>query len=381
MRDARLRLFWHRAGPVTAIAALAIAGEASQGCGGGGSSGTGGMATGGSTTTMSTMSTMSTRTTSSTGGMTTTGTGGMTTTGTGGMAAFAGTVAPVGLAAFALDATPDPTGETIYLTAVDPTNGPGVFKVPADGSATTPVAVLAGAPFAAPFGIAISTDGKTLYIADPGATDSTGVDQLGVIFSLPIGGGTATAVTGTAGTEVRSLEIAQSGGADTIFFTGHTAAGVPGVFKVAAAGGTVATVAMGAPFVDPSGITIASDGTMYVADTTAVGAPGGATASIIKIDTTGNATSFLSGLAVGYPAGIALSLDGKTMLLSSLDATKYTDQLAQITVATAALGTPITMNINTFTEAAGMHRAKTVNVFAWADSSAGAQGGQVFSVK
>jgi sugar lactone lactonase YvrE len=376
MRDARLRLFWHRAGPLTAIAALAMAGEASQGCGGGGSSGTGGTAaTGGSTTTtMSTMSTGGMTTTSSTGGMT-------TTTGTGGMAPFTGTATVAANAALALDATPDPNGTNIYLTAVDPTNGPGVFKVPADGSATTPVAVLAGAPFAAPFGIAISTDGKTLYIADPGATDSTGTDQLGVIFSLPIGGGTATAVTGTAGTEVRSLEIAQSGGADTIFFTGHTAAGVPGVFKVAAAGGTVATVAMGAPFVDPSGITIASDGTMYVADTTAVQAPGGATASIIKIDTTGNATSFLSGLAVGYPAGIALSLDGNTMLLSSLDPSKYTDQLAQITVATAALGTPITMNINTFTEAAGMHRAKTADVFAWADSSAGAQGGQVFSVK
>jgi hypothetical protein len=390
MTDARLRLFWHRAGPLAALTALVAAGGMSQGCGG--SSGTSGAAgatgaggTNPSTTTGS--STMSTSSSTGTGGLTsstTSATGGAGTGGAGGASSLS--ISPSGAAALALDATPNPTGATIYFTAVDPTKGPGVFSVPADGSNMTPAVVhasnFAQGDFAAPFGIATSVDGTKLYIADPGATDATGTELFGAILTMPVAGATPTVLAGTAGYEERSLEVAEVSNADTVFFTGHDPAnGKPGVFKILAAGGTVSVVAEGAPFVDPSGITIATDGTIYVVDTIATAAPGGQTANIIKVDTTNTATTFVTGLAVGYPAGTAISEDGKTLYVSGLDPTKYTDQLVQIVVATKTPGAPLTMGVAANTDAAGLHRAKAVNVFAWADSSAGASGGTVYTIK
>jgi sugar lactone lactonase YvrE len=340
MRQVRLRLSWHRAGPLAAITALVIAGGASQGCGGGGGS-------------------------SSSGSVVS--------------PPFGSSVAAAALGPIPLDATPDPTGTTIYFTGVDPVAGPGVFSVPADASNTTPVAVQVGPPFAAPFGIAISTDGKTLYVADSGATDTASNQDLGVIFSLPVGGGTPAILSGSALSEARSLEVQQVSDSDVVFYTGlDQTNGSPGVFKLPASGGAVTTVAEGSPFSDPCGIAIAADGTLYVTDTIASGSQ---TASVFKVDSTGAVTTFTTDLRVGYPAGIALSKDDKTLFVSSLDPLALTDQVLQLDVATMAPGTPFTMGINTFTEAAGLHRAKNADVFSWADSAAGTNGGTVFAIK
>jgi DNA-binding beta-propeller fold protein YncE len=289
-----------------------------------------------------------------------------------------GTAAVAGEAALALDATPDPTGTTIYFTAIDPVAGPGVFKVPADGSATKPVTVQAGAPFAAPFGIATSTDGKQLYVADPGATDSTSNKDLGVIFSLPIGGGTPTILSGTELTEARGVEVRQEGGADFLYFTGRDkTTGSTGVFKIPATGGTISMVAEGSPFNDPSGIAIASDGTIYVADTISSLSHA---ANIFKVSG-GTAMPFLNDLRVGYPCGLALTADDKTLLISALDPAKATDIVLQVDVATMTQMPDVPAAIAGNYEAAGIHRAKGTNVFAWADSSAGPMGGRVFTIK
>jgi hypothetical protein len=337
MRQVRLRLSWHRARPLVALTAMAIAGGTSQGCGGGGSS-------------------------SSSGSV-----------------PFGSKVAAAAMGPIPLDATPDPTGKTIYFTGVDPVAGPGVFSVPADGSNTAPVAVQVGAPFAAPFGIAISTDGTKLYVADSGATDTTSNQDLGVIFSLPVGGGTPTILSGSALSEARSLEVHQVNGADVVFYTGlDQSNGSPGVFELPAAGGSVTTVAEGAPFGDPSGIAIADDGTVYVTDTIASGSQ---TANVFKVDTAGAVTTFATNLRVGYPAGVALSQDGTTLLVSSLDPVAFTDQVLELDVATMTPGPTFTMGINTFTEAAGLHRAKNAAVFSWADSAAGTSGGTVFAIQ
>jgi hypothetical protein len=294
----------------------------------------------------------------------------------GGTGGVAGDVKPAADAHSALDATPDLDATTIYFTAIDSTVGPGVFKVPADGSNTTPVKVAAGDPFVAPFGIAIGTDGNQLYIADPGA--DAGGDH-GEIFVLPIGGGTPSALAGSADMIPRSLEIIKEGTSDVIYFTGTDKAdGQSGVFKIPVSGGAATAVAKGAPFVDPSGIAVAKDGTVYVADTISSLSH---TANIVKVDKNGTATTFLSDLHVGYPAGVALSQDEGTLLISALDPDKGTDVLLQIDIGTAMSQNPVTANIDTFYESAGLHRAKAKNVFAWADSSAGPNGGRVFLVK
>jgi DNA-binding beta-propeller fold protein YncE len=62
-----------------------------------------------------------------------------------------------------LDATPDPDGNQIYFTAMS-SRGAGVFRVPAAGG--TVVTLTVGLPVTTPVGIAVSTDGNTLYLAD-----------------------------------------------------------------------------------------------------------------------------------------------------------------------------------------------------------------------
>jgi sugar lactone lactonase YvrE len=371
MTDARVRLFWHRAGPLAAFAALAVV-AAAEGCGGG-SETTSSSSTSGSGGSGSSTTTTSTSTTTST-----TGSGGATT-GTGGSTPFGGMISPVADVQTALDATPDPAGAQIYFTGVDSATGAaGVYKAPADGSNKTPV--LLSSPFAAPFGIAISSDNKTLYVADPGATDAATKLDHGVIFTLPIAGGMPTVLMGSEGLSARSLELVVEGGKDVLYFAGSDATtGARGVYKMPAGGGAAAAItATGVTWVDPSGIAVAADGTVFVVDTTGAPTHKGV---IVKVASGGAGTSFASDVQVGYPAGVALSKDGSSLFVSALDPVKHTDVLLQFDVSTAMAKTALSTGIDTLTESAGLHRAQSVDVFAFADSAGGSKNGQVFVVK
>src|SRR4051812_3427725 len=176
MTDAKHNSFWHRAGPLIVLTALAGA-VIAEGCGDDNTTTTGSPGTTASSTSGG----------GGAGGEATgTGAGGTGgTIGTGGAAPIAvdkGIDAPV-----ALDAAPSEDGSVIYFTAVG-ANGPGVFSAPPEGALKE---LAAGDPFAAPFGIAVGTDGKQLYVADPGA--DAGADA-GAIFTLPSAGGAPTLV-------------------------------------------------------------------------------------------------------------------------------------------------------------------------------------------
>jgi DNA-binding beta-propeller fold protein YncE len=169
-----------------------------------------------------------------------------------------------GLFQIPFDATPSPDGSNVYFTAYTPEGEPAVFRRAADGSGAIEV-LFEGAPLAGPFGIAVTNDGGQLYIADPAAVLDAmdeGDDTKGVLFRMSSGGGTPTAVMGSAGFEPRGVEVATD---DIAFFTGKDPSGVPGVFEVGAS--SVSTVLSGSPFVDPSGIAIATDGRLFVGDT------------------------------------------------------------------------------------------------------------------
>jgi DNA-binding beta-propeller fold protein YncE len=271
-----------------------------------------------------------------------------------------GTISPAAMVSTPLDATPDPEGTTIYFTAISPIDGPGVFSVPAAGGSVTKV--FAGDPFVSPFGIAITGDGKTLYIADSGAENAT---DTGSLWVVPVGGAMPTALSGPDGYRPKSLEISGS----NLYFTGvDPMNGNAGAFKVPTAGGMVSAVASG--LVDPSGIAIAANGTAYVVDT--IGS--GGQAQVISA-TDGTSSVLVDGLGVGYPAGIALVQDESAILVSGVDPAKGTDVVYRVEISSKALTTN-TKGIDTFNEAAGLHRAKNQDIYAWADSRA--NGGTVF---
>jgi sugar lactone lactonase YvrE len=254
------------------------------------------------------------------------------------------------------DATPDSKGQNVYFTAIASDSGlPAVFSALASGGGIKKLAE--GAPLVAPFGIAISDDDGTLYVADSGVDHGEDARK-GGILKLATNGGAPTLVTGTEKLEARGLEIANG----TLFFTGRSEDGKAGVFKVPAAGGAVSPVAVGAPFTAPSGIAIGPDGAMYVGD-----AQSDVGAAVYRVPANGGAPELIKGdIGLGYPAGVALTKDGSTLLISGRDPGQGTDVVYRVVLASKE-STQITDAVGAFEEAAGLHRAKGADVFAWAD--------------
>ncbi|MFO0576691.1 MAG: hypothetical protein U1A78_22015 [Polyangia bacterium] len=273
-----------------------------------------------------------------------------------------------------LDTVPSSDGSQFYFTAMG-SQGMGVYKVASGGGMATALAI--GAPLVSPFGITISADDKTLFIADAAAgydpndpSPAAGADLVGAIFTLATSGGTPAVLAGTAGTRPRAVELGSDAGADTLFFSGQGATdGKPGVFKIPAAGGAASVVFSGDPLTDPGGVAVARDGTVYVANTTS--AMDG-TASIYRIKD-GAATLVAGDLRSGYPAGIALSHNGGTLLVSGRDRTLGTDVVYRIALDTNTVS-QFAMGIADNTDAGGLHRARSADVFSWADLTAGGTG-------
>lgn len=269
------------------------------------------------------------------------------------------------------DATPDPQGKVFYFTANGP-QGSGVFSVATTGSANVK-AIAVGSPFVMPLGIAVSTDGKRLYVADPWSAGADG----NAIFAVPVEGGTPVAVAGTQGATPRGLEIVNEGGTDQIYFSGiNLTDDQPTILKIAAAGGTPTVLSKGAPLVDPSGVAVAKDGTVYVLDRLAAGNGLG---SVFRIKDN-KLDKIADGIRTGSQmAGLTLTLDESLLLASSLDPKQGTAQVVVINLATMQT-TIFNTVIGANHSAGGLHRAHSVNLFAWADVR-GPKPGQIFEVQ
>jgi hypothetical protein len=145
---------------------------------------------------------------------------------------------------------------------------------------------------------------------------------------------------------------------------GHT--GQAGLFSVAPCGGAVRTLHAGDDITQPGGVTLTAAGDAYVVDLTEH------RARVLRVQ--GDAANVLvDDLGVGFPAGITLTHDDRTLLVSGLDPDTKRDLVYFIDVASRKL-TRLREPVATFSEAAGLHRAHDRDLFAWADSEANATG-------
>lgn len=271
-----------------------------------------------------------------------------------------------------LDSTPDPDGHTIYFSATS-RQGPGVFKVDANGGKVVPVAT--GAPFVAPRGIAMGAESDVVYVTDPQARAARG--RTGQLFAVPLRhNGRPTALAGAVGTAPQGLTVVTQGRRDIVYFTGRDPAnGRPAVFMLREDRQSAAILAEGGPLVAPDGIAVTHDGTVYVTDRAAAG---GNLGSVFRL-AHGRLTKIADHVLMGDPAGAALTLDDSVLLVSSRDVNAGTDQVLLINLATLDTGL-VTMVVSANHAGGGVHRAYNTNIFSWADLTAGAAG-TVYRIK
>jgi DNA-binding beta-propeller fold protein YncE len=281
------------------------------------------------------------------------------------------------------DATPDLDGVEVYFISSDGAGNTGVSKASVDGSTPPSSLPIDGvgstpsvSPFADPAGVAMSLDGKTLYLADRGDHNN----HPGALYALPTGGGAPVSITGTVGFVPTALEVAKVAGEETIFFTGTDQQDHPGVFSVPAAGGQVVTRAATHAFQSPAGLAVTADGkTLYVTDP-GTGAKGAG--SLVEIDGD-TVKEFVGWLFVAVPTGVALSLDGSALVVygsahvpgGSPDVVMSTEVVANIDLASHTPLATSTGAPQTGLSTGGLHRARNGTVYA------GGAGAHAFVIK
>lgn len=262
---------------------------------------------------------------------------------------------------YPLDATPDPTGAAVYFVARTASGEAGVFRVPTAGG---PVQnVLVGAPLVAPRGIVMSTDGQTLYVADPEAGGG------GAVFALAATGGPANVVAGMGGTRPRALDLVREGQGDVLYVAGvdprNRRADVWRLTPIGA--GSRTSILRGSPLAVIDGVAVASSGEVFVA-----GRSGNSdrTDVVLRL-ASGRHHRLVRTVNLGNPAGIALTPDESTLLVSSLAA----DGTSQVLIVDLASGGLSTFNdvIGANRGSGGLHRSHQANYYAWA--GIGRQGG------
>ncbi len=280
----------------------------------------------------------------------------------------------------ALDAVPSASGNTVYFLARDGMGAPQVFRASA-GSQTPSVVPVSGVTLVAPTAIAISNNDSRLFVADQAANRaSTGVgNDQGAVLSISAEGGSATVVEiGPALRRPRALAI--HGTPEQLTIVGESETGAPMVVRVPAAGGTPTTLIMGSPMVHPTGIAVANDGTIYIADAQGFSATLG---TIWRVPATGGAPVAVYRRAMmATPTGIALSRDERRLLLSARDPETGPGYLLWVGVDGSSPQSPAIFGptMSPLREPVGLRRARNADVYAIADDVATGSSGVSFGL-
>lgn len=258
------------------------------------------------------------------------------------------------------DATPSPEADAVYFTAVVG-DVAGVYKVPPSGG--TPQMVSQG--FTAPVSLVMSTDGKTIYVADLAlpTEDADASKPSGAVFTVPATGGDPSLLAPTKNYSPRSIDLISEGSGDVLYFSGQNPkTGVAGVYRLELKAGSVAPLYEGPDLREPGGIGVADDGVVYVVD--AIGANN--SAGLLRVSAN-KVETVLPDLLVGYPAGIALDPDGVVALISGRNVETGGAQVYRIDLTRDELIEIIDMGISQNTESGGLHRAHNKDNYAWSD--------------
>lgn len=255
------------------------------------------------------------------------------------------------------DAVASVDGREFYFAAYDIENQPALFRTSSTAGGTADK-LASGDPLESPLGLVLSCDGKTLYVADIGG-------EAGAVLSIGTSGGVLTdlAVTGI----VRPGGLAMGPDCMTLFATGRTDDGMPGLFKISIAGGAATPVWIGEPLMSPSGVHVDEAGVAWVMDHRAAGEQGEGVLFAIPQDGSA-ANAVISDLRMGTFGGVSLVAGGGTAVMPTLDADGH-GQLTSVEIAsgmTQQLATP------ELVDPAGLRTARGAGVFAVVDSEGGA---------
>lgn len=254
-----------------------------------------------------------------------------------------------------LDAVPDPTGMTVYFTASTAAGESGVFAVAVTGGDVRPV--LVGAPLVAARGLVVSSDGRTLFVADPAGPGG------GVVYALPSGSGPATVLDQARGTAPQALDLVSVGGTDRLYSAGADPGSGQGMVSVVdLATGAAAIVRIGAELAGADGTAVSTSGDIFLA------LPGtnGREDTVVRLHE-GAVEPVLSGVRLGAPAGLALTLDEQALWVSAL----ADDGTSEVVVVDLASGATHSFNdvIGANHRSGGLHRALAGPSFAWANAT------------
>lgn len=261
------------------------------------------------------------------------------------------------------DAVSSPDGKTFYFAAIDSEKNPAIFETSSAPGSTAEV-LATGAPLASPMGLVMGCDGKTVYVADLAATSEDG-EQVGAVLAIPTAGGAITDLQASGIERPAGLALAKD--CKTLYITGRTTDGKPGLFQMSIDGGTASVVYAGDPLISPTGLHVDTDGVSWVMDHLAHGTNGAGVLWSIVADGSA-ATEVASGLEMGTPGGVSLTAGGGTAVMPTRDA----DGNGQLTTVSISSGEVSQLATPDITDPAGLRTAKGAGVFAIVDSEGGA---------
>ncbi|EOD32831.1 hypothetical protein EMIHUDRAFT_78111, partial [Emiliania huxleyi CCMP1516] len=234
-------------------------------------------------------------------------------------------------------------GGTLYVAD---TNNHRIRKIDTSGGVTTTLAgsgtdtfadgTGTAASFNFPSGVAVSPDGRTLYVADTFNHRIRKIDTSGGVTTTLAGSGTGTFAdgTGTAASFNYPAGVAVSPDGMTVYvgdYLNHRIRKIDtsdGVTTTLAGSGTPAFAdgtGTAASFNYPVGVAVSPvGGTLYVADydnhrIRTIDTSGGDTTTLAGSGTGGSADGTGTAASFSYPRGVAVSPDGMTVYVADTD--------------------------------------------------------------